>query len=805
MAGKISVECPSCLAKLNLADSSKLGKKIRCPKCTEVFTPEAPDDDEVFEDDEIEDEPKRGAGKKPSAGGAAASKGAKKGAKKGGSSGGGSNLPAIIGGVVGLLALVGGGLFFSGIFNSKPLPAPPAMQPQAMPQMAAAPPVQAAPAPPPTPPQVSPAEKVLGLRWMPADTDILIHAKIASIWQAPLLKEPLSNPSVATWQTEFETKSGMKPSDIESLSLGVVDFSGSLVKHKLENDKLQNPLSIPPAGPPIPFNAMNFPAVRYVFVLKTKKPIDAKLLGQAPNSKMQERNGKSYFEVPSISPTSPAVGGWVADSTTLIVGTTKELFETMDRGETVVPRKEWSTVDHQPHLVVAAAVPTNLDSMVKSADDAGTELPGLVVSMILANKNFAFQSGSFGLTVKGGIDLQVSSVSGTDEGAKKTKEVMEKQIADVRTMFEGFKAAAPPLIGELGEMLLANLKIEERSHVVKLTTNIPDSAQQKLEQLPAIVMMMAMTGGFAGLPGGRPMGAPPNFGGSPGSIPLNQAAKSAVTNSLPGETESVEASTVEGLPEGLTLTAKSAWSTLPAVPTPDGKVTETIEILIDVTGDDLESICAATGITSKTLTIGSSSLKKSKRTLPGGIDAQKTFLAFDEDNSLPGEHPPETLRVRLAVDAPSNLPTKIDVLEGSFKILTAGKSQELTIENVPQRAKTPLNDPEFKAGGVKLIRGPKDAIPQTLKLQCGEDFALGRVRGTPGDVLSFTEVEKGATIQRIYANQPDGKFPEEFEIAFKLYSDLKEHKVTFRFENVPLPTAETKPGLQQQQVPLQQQ
>ena len=61
------------------------------------------------------------------------------------------------------------------------------------------------------------------------------------------------------------------------------------------------------------------------------------------------------------------------------------------------------------------------------------------------------------------------------------------------------------------------------------------------------------------------------------------------------------------------------------------------------------------------------------------------------------------------------------------------------------------------------------------------------------------------TIQRIYANQPDGKFPDEFEIEFELHSELKEHKVTFRFENVPLPTAETKPGLQQQQTPLLQQ
>ena len=136
--------------------------------------------------------------------------------------------------------------------------------------------------------------------------------------------------------------------------------------------------------------------------------------------------------------------------------------------------------------------------------------------------------------------------------------------------------------------------------------------------------------------------------------------------------------------------------------------------------------------------------------------------------------------------------------------MTAGKLQELTIENAPQKAKSPLNDPEFKAAGIKLIRSPKDVIPQSLKLQCDKDHYLGRVRGTPGDVLSLTEVEKGVTIQRIYANQADGKFPDDFQITFQLHSEQKEQTVSFRFENVPLPTADTKPSSQQQQVPLQQ-
>lgn len=37
MAERVVVECPSCFAKLALADESKLGRKIRCSKCAEVF------------------------------------------------------------------------------------------------------------------------------------------------------------------------------------------------------------------------------------------------------------------------------------------------------------------------------------------------------------------------------------------------------------------------------------------------------------------------------------------------------------------------------------------------------------------------------------------------------------------------------------------------------------------------------------------------------------------------------------------------------------------------------------------------
>ena len=785
MAGKISVECPSCLAKLSLPDSSKLGKKIRCPKCSETFVPEAPDDDDDFEEDEIEDEPKRGAGKKSSSGGAATSKGAKKGAKKASSSGDGSNLPLIIGGAVGLLALVGAGLFFSGIFNSKPLPEPPAMQPMA---------VVAPPAPPP-PPQIPPAEKVLGLRWMPAETDLIVHAKLTDIWQAPLLKEPLKSPSIEGGLKEFEKQFGMPLSEIESVSIGITDLTGGIVKMLTAG---------PPAGgvPGFGMPAMSPQEVRYVTVVRTKKPIDLKLISQAiPNATMRDKNGKPFFEVPANF-MQPANGGWSPESNTLILATSNELMATIERGETVIPRKELAGINHLPQLVIAGAVRGLRSDEIQQAEAKQIMFPPFFAELWKPDGKYSPRMGSLGLTVKGGFDLQISAFSNTAEGSQNIKVALESFEKEMRSLFDAYKMTAPPLIGELGELLLANLKIEEQNQRVSLSTGVPDSAQEKLEQLPPVVMTMVMLGGFGGapggFPGGPPIGAPPTFGGSLGSLPMDHPKNLVSAISQPGETESVEPATVDGLPDGLKLTAKAAWSILPVPPAPDGKVTGTIEILIDVTGDDVDTIIAATGASAKTLTIDGGTLKKSKRTLPGGVDVQKTFLAFDAEHSLPAEHPPETLRVRLAVDAPTNIPTKIDVLEGSFKIMTAGKLQELTIENAPQKAKSPLNDPEFKAAGIKLIRSPKDVIPQRLKLQCDKDHYLGRVRGTPGDVLSLTEVEKGVTIQRIYANQADGKFPDEFEIAFQLHTDLKEQTVTFRFENVPLPTAETKPGSPQQ-------
>ena len=352
---KVSVECPGCGAKLSLPDRSKLGKKIKCPKCSDAFVAEAPDDDDAdaFDEDEA---PAKSASNRKRGGGATGKKSS--GKKSGGESGGG-NAVMIGGGIAAAVVLLIAGLFFAGVFGgSKP-------EPIAAPVAAPAAP---APAPAPVNPPITPAERMLALRWLPADTELLIHVKLADIWAAPLLKSALELPQVAAGVADFQKQTTLLPTEIESITLGVADLSGALLRAKVANDSSSNP---PPGNPPPgtvpsgfgppgmpsnPFGSIRPEDQRVVVVIRTKKAVDLKTLVDASiGTQQKERNGKTYFETPA-GPSRTASGGWVADSNTLIIASLTDLLATMDRGETVTPRKEFTGVEHASHIVLASVV-----------------------------------------------------------------------------------------------------------------------------------------------------------------------------------------------------------------------------------------------------------------------------------------------------------------------------------------------------------------------------------------------------------------------------------------------------------------
>ena len=135
MSDKIFIQCPGCSAKFAISDESKLGKKIRCSKCSEVFVakssgsksgaptkaskPKAPkSDDDEFNFDDMESEAEEESRPVKAKSGTTKKGGKGKGKKSAG------NLPLIIGGSVAVLILIGVGVYVFGGKENAPQQAP---------------------------------------------------------------------------------------------------------------------------------------------------------------------------------------------------------------------------------------------------------------------------------------------------------------------------------------------------------------------------------------------------------------------------------------------------------------------------------------------------------------------------------------------------------------------------------------------------------------------------------------------------------------------------------------------------------
>ncbi|HEY4263127.1 MAG TPA: hypothetical protein VGM98_23395 [Schlesneria sp.] len=761
MADRISVECPGCLAKVTLPDSSKLGKKVKCPKCSDIFVAEAADDEES---DEADDEaPAQSKGRKRPSAAPTPAKSGKKRKSSGNSGGGGSSGPLIAGGAVAVVALLGVGLWLSGVFSSQPTPPPPIAEPQ---PVAAAPMVAHAPPAPPAPPAISPTERILALRWLPQDTEMILHAKVADLWQAPLLKSLIDSPSAAPGIKDFQAATGLLPTDVESVTVGLTD------SQQMQNVMASSIMGLPPKPP------------KAVAIIRTKKPVSMEeIMKSSPDLKSAEYKSKKYIESPE------EYCGWLAESSTLILAKSDDLKTIMDRGESVTPRKELMFADATPHVVVVLA-PKDPKMLA-----GGPTAPGISPEIGAMQKTMgeSLTSFSLGVNIRGGFDVQTSFLLKDAQGATTVKTGAEAGLVEVRKAFDAFKMSGQPLLVEMGEQLLANLKIETKDQVVKVTTNLPDSDQQKIEQLPPLLMMMAMTGGLGG---GSQLAGPPNSMSGPVSAKQPSFNLPATPDQKPpGQTDPVDAELAEGLPEGLTLSATASWSHFPTL-SAGQKPSHSMQLIFDLKGDNLREVCGYGQITLKTMTSGGGgTLKVSKTQSRVHANVVKMIVPFALDEAVDWDHPDGTLRMIVLVDQSGAAANSVTAVEGTFKLLTAEDVEEFMIEEAPKTAKRPLTDPSLKAAGMKLVKS-NDQSGEVLTLSCGKGFFLGRFTArnqAPGvELISRAELEKSQTVQKLDLGM-NAKFAPDLSLEGKVFKGVKENTVTFKFAEVALPDANSRP------------
>ena len=505
MPTRITIECSHCGAKLNLADSSKLGKKIKCPKCSEVFvasSDELDDDFDELEDDEADDEMPMRRGKKSGVATAGKKGTAKSGkGKKGKKKSSGSNMGLIIGGAVGAVVLLGGlvGVLFAvGLFSGAVEIDPNQIIVNSQPGSGAFSALlkeQVPPGPKPIPAR-GPVPEVA--KWLPADTEFVVHFRPADVLDSPLVKDVLKSMQFDKQLDAATAEWGIKPADIESVTIGVAQLD------KAQQQIQQAQMAMMTGGPP-PLSGGGMPALG---VIKLKKPVtyddltkfSLSVAPDQPVNKVQHA-GKEYLE--SKDPKTNMTGSaYLASDTIIVTGDTPSVKAAMEQGAVSKPLPNFGFVDWTDQLTLAIA-PQDSDAMRQQMSAGMKANPMLAVALRpIAEGADGF---SLGLTVKGGVEAEIA-VGCTD--AEKTESIV-KSLTDLIEMGRGqyseLKSQLPPWAQPLTDEIVNNVKVAGSNRVVLVDTNIPDSAQAQLAQLPGMLMaqfmMSAALGGNRG-PGG---------------------------------------------------------------------------------------------------------------------------------------------------------------------------------------------------------------------------------------------------------------------------------------------------------------
>ncbi len=208
MAASFVVACSNCSAKLKLKDKSMIGKKVRCPKCSEPFVikasakpksePTVIVDDGGFYDDPDEDEWGNDFGETsddldfaPAPRKKKRGKKSKKGSKKKGRNQEKeeSEIPkgvvaALVGGGLVFLLMMGTGIFFLLSF-------------------------------------LQGNEPVSRMQWLPNDTQTYVEIRVSEIWKAPVLKPIRTTLTVQKIKKQLADEGELGFEDIEKIVFGI--------------------------------------------------------------------------------------------------------------------------------------------------------------------------------------------------------------------------------------------------------------------------------------------------------------------------------------------------------------------------------------------------------------------------------------------------------------------------------------------------------------------------------------------------------------------------------------------------------
>lgn len=391
-----------------------------------------------------------------------------------------------------------------------PTPTPaPATNPAA-PKNSANPFLSGQPKPPARPatsdpsPTSSPATGTLNANWLPANTELLIAIRPADIIASPSV-QAVGGAAAIDASLPMLQPLGLSVADIQSANFGISDVLLTF-----------GPLLTQAAAgtPPNPEAQMQALSRKGIAVLHLAKDIDVAAIASATQARQATADDVTYYVAPPPAPEQPEVAWFAPDTKTVVTGSEEAIKKAIADGPGESTLENFAFVPGNNQVVVAFSSP--LLAGLSAAINAPPNAPAPVGALADAVKG-KINGAAIAVNYDNDVALEILLNLIDEDAATDAGKSLNETLAIAKQMAPLVMGQVPqPLAPGLQETI-NSLAATARSTVVSLSTTIPASLIEAIQQNPGLLMPQGLPGAPGlpgqGAPGGLPL--PPGFPAPP--------------------------------------------------------------------------------------------------------------------------------------------------------------------------------------------------------------------------------------------------------------------------------------------------
>ncbi len=346
----------------------------------------------------------------------------------------------------------------------------------------------------------------IDMAWLPADTDYLMYARPADLLNSGFMKPVIETPEFEESMSKLTAQSGILPTDLESVTLGVGNAMGMLLPMVAQMGSGQ---PMDPASASQQFMKAN----NSMMVIRTNKPLDIAQLMSATGATESTQDEKVYYllkavepagpPAPANAPPQPPMALFPVDESTFLLSTEAAIQAAIPNGPGESASEGFGFVSSGNHMVLAFSSPL-LAAMSGSIPEPQGAPPQVAAFLAAIKGNVSGAALQFeaGADLKVNISLNLTEASAATEANAALQQgvMMAKQMAPI------LLGQAPPEVQPSLQQAVGSLSSNADKTLVTASLNMPGSLVQVLKDNPQL--MNPPGGPPGGPPGSAPPGAP---------------------------------------------------------------------------------------------------------------------------------------------------------------------------------------------------------------------------------------------------------------------------------------------------------